>query len=236
MTLLRFTITCFSIAVLTACSENSGNKGNITEQLDRVFDGSLESVEQFYSPSQLRAIQQLGLNVNEGDTPPNVEGTFFLSPWVLQASTVPDDQGLIGFEIGAADITISNQNNATLTATLKIDEYLEEERGTTEGSGSFISGSGSLFTIYFKTVTDYGNGELADTSITISGSVTELGIENIQLAAFVIDGRGNDFIPNDSGRVLIDGDGLSERRDPLPPEFNFANVVGNTSIMFKPNP
>jgi len=144
--------------------------------------------------------------------PPNIEGSYSFSPVILQASSVPNEPADIGDQLNDADFTVSNQNMAALTADLFLEELLGPEVGDTRGTGSFISGSGSLFTIYFITVTDYGDGALADTSITISGAISALGIENMQLAAFVLDDRGNaEFFPSNSGRLLIDGDGLTER-------------------------
>lgn len=201
-----------SILILCACG--GGSSGNSGDPIaDRQFDGTVSSVETIYTPEQLDAIQQLGLTLNLGDSPPNIEGNYFFSPVILQASSVPNEPTDIGSEINDASFSVTNQNTTTLTADLFLQELLGPDQGDTRGTGSFISGSGSLFTIYFVTETDYGDGALADTSVTISGAISELGIENIQLAAFVLDDRGDDtFFPSNTGRLLIDGDGLAVRQ------------------------
>jgi len=203
---------------------------------ERQFNGTVSSVEAIYTPEQLDAIQQLGLTLNLGDSPPNIEGNYLLSPTILQASSVPDEPVEIGNEVNDASFSVTNQNTATLTADLFLQEILGPDQGETRGTGSFISGSGSLFTIYFVTETDYGDGALADTSITISGAISALGIENVQMAAFVLDDRGDDtFIPSNTGRILIDGDGLAARLSVSSSDLTAQSHVVSYSGLFSQN-
>ena len=174
------------------------------------FDGSRPAITDLYSQAQIDALEQIGLVFNLGDQPPNIEGTFRIDPTIVQASTVPFDDGASGFEISSSTVTFSNQDNSTLTVDLVQNE---DTGGSSIGNGSFISGNGQLFTVYFVTETTIG-GFTADSTITLSGVVSDVGIENVQIAGFLLDDRGESdsvFIPNNTGRLAIDEDGFSER-------------------------
>jgi len=174
-----------------------------------VFDGTAPSVSDLYSQAQVDAIEGIGLVLNLGNQPPNIEGTFRVEPVIVQASTVPEEDA-IGFGLPGQTFTFSNQNNSTLT----VDLILVEDGGFTSiGSGSFISGSGQQFTVYFISETNI-DGFTADSTITLSGVISDNGIENVQAAGFLLNDRsdpGDVFIPNNTGRLIIDEDGLSER-------------------------
>ena len=180
------------------------------------FDGTRPSINNLYSESQIAAIEALGLQINEGDSPPNVEGTFLIQPMILQASSVPSDQDGVDGTFNDLEVTFSNQNNDTLTLDLN---SASTANSMTEGSGSFISGSNSAFTVFFIAEVTMPDGHVILTTETFSGVVTAAGIQNIQFAGFVLDDRGDPFdntIPNDTGRLFLDEDGLSIRQGGMP--------------------
>ncbi|HZW77351.1 MAG TPA: hypothetical protein VFF21_03475, partial [Flavobacteriaceae bacterium] len=81
------------------------------------------------------------------------------------------------------------------------------------GDGSFISGDGNKFTVYLITATE-SDTYRADTAIVISGKIENDGIHDIQLGFFMKDNYGNpggNFIGNNEGRIIVDGDGLAEK-------------------------
>lgn len=175
---------------------------------DPVFDGTRPSLDNIYSVDQVEAIENIGLELNLGDTPPNVEGTFRLEPNALQSTTVPDDSP-IGTEFADYDITFSNQNDETLT----LDLFLESSNSTTTGSGSFIAGSGDSFTVFFVSETNT-EGFVTKGTITFSGLVNSAGITNLQMAFFMLDDGGDpddEYIPENTGRLFMDLDGFSQR-------------------------
>lgn len=206
-------ILCFVtvVSLLNACGGSSGGGSNDanTVTVTTNFTGTRPSVEQIYSESLITSLEMIGLNINLGDNPPNVEGSYLLEPRVLQATTVPVENIEIGVGNGSTTITFSNQNNANLTLDL------EANSGSTNvvDTGSFISGSGNLFTVYFVAEVTV-DGHTFDSTETYSGVITDGGVQNLQRAIFVLDDRGdpNDgLIPNDTGRLFIDEDGLSVR-------------------------
>ena len=77
---------------------------------------------------------------------------------------------------------------------------------------SYITGSGNLFTAFFK-VNEDNNGIAAQLLYAFSGEITENGISNIRNALFMLDNFGNipPFIENNTGRVFKDSDGMADR-------------------------
>ncbi len=173
------------------------------------FLGNRPSVERIYSESQIAAIESIGLQLNLGSNPPNVEGTFSFEPQLLQASTVPNEANEIGDTFDGLEFTFSNQDNEDLT----LDFSASETSTNVVATSSFISGSGNAFTVYLVAEVTL-DGHTFESTETYSGVVSDGGILNLQRALFVIDDRGdpNDaIIANDSGRLFIDQDGFSEQ-------------------------
>lgn len=171
------------------------------------FDGSLRSIEDFYTPELVHAMDSLGFAINTGNKPPEIEGIYDFSPVILQASSVPSD--ILNSRFLDYEITFSNQDNGELT----IDYYGNQGIQTDDGDGSFISGEGNTFSV-FLIVSSEINSYPADSAIALSGKMTDEGIENIQLAFFMLDNKGNpggNIIHNNTGRIFYDSDGLSEK-------------------------
>lgn len=171
------------------------------------FDGSLRSIENFYTPELVHAMDSLGFIINTGNKPPEIEGFYDFSPVILQASSVPSD--ILNSTFLDYEITFSNQNNGKLT----IDYYGDQGIQTDNGDGSFISGKDNTFSV-FLIVSSEINSHPADSAIALSGKITDEGIEGIQLAFFMLDNKGNpggNIIHNNTGRIFYDSDGLSEK-------------------------
>lgn len=171
------------------------------------FDGSLRSIEDFYTPELVRAMDSLGFTINTGNKPPEIEGVYDFSPVILQASSVPGD--ILNSAFLDYEITFSNQNNGKLT----IDYYGDQGAQIDDGAGSFISGKDNTFSV-FLIVSSEINSYPADSAIALSGKMTDEGITDIQLAFFMLDNKGNpggNIIHNNTGRIFYDSDGLSEK-------------------------
>ncbi len=195
-------ILLLSILALTfGCSSDDDNGSN-------EFDGSLESIENFFTPELVAALEDLGFNINTGNTPPDVEGEYFISPVILTASNVPSDN--IGAVFADYTASFSNQNNGSLT----IDFMGEGGNQSDIGNGSFVAGDGNEFTVLLKLTSQIGSIPV-DTAFAISGTLTEDGIENLQNAVLMLDDKGDPegvYIENNQGRLLSDSDGFSPRQ------------------------
>src|SRR5690554_1874302 len=89
-------------ACITSCSkdDDTDNSG---------FDGSIDEIENFYTPELLVALDTLGFNLNIGNTPPIIDGTYLANPVVLTKSNRNND--IIGQVYADLEMTFSNQNN-----------------------------------------------------------------------------------------------------------------------------
>ena len=186
-------------AVSTSCKKDKGEN-------DTGFDGSLNDIENFYNSDVVDALIDLGLDINTGANPPNIEGLFNATPFILQASSVDGDSP--GSQFPDLSMIFSNQDNESLT----IDFNGANGPESYDGDGSFISGEGDSFSV-FLTVDVTLNGNVAETTFAISGSIAEGGLGDIQVALIMIDDGGDPdgaFIENNTGRLLYDSDGFSE--------------------------
>jgi hypothetical protein len=102
-----------------------------------------------------QSINQLGVTIHKGSTPPLAEGVYTIDS--LRCAMSNFDDGLLGVTLGASTLTLSNQNTANLSIDFKnftIYSY-EVKTETWEGKGSFISGESNKFSILL-----HSNGEL----------------------------------------------------------------------------
>lgn len=206
--LVRSIQSVFLATVVLALASCGGGSGDDSSAVVPTFDGTRPSIVDLYSQDQIDALEALGLNFNLGDDPPNIEGTFRVEEKVLQASSVPGDN--LSTDFLESSLTFSNQDDFNQTLDFSELEGVGEASGV--GSGSFISGSGQAFTVYFIVDSTIGD-QTAETTVTVSGIMTANGIENLQQANFMLDNGGDTdtWIPNNTGRLFIDQDGFSER-------------------------
>ena len=159
----------------------------------------------------------LGFTINDGNQPPNIEGSFFDSPALLQASAISTDEDRIGDRFNDAVLFFENQDSENQTVDLVFSEFVVSTgaAATVHTSvDSVLVGNGSLFTGFFP----------VDTGIVfaISGSINAAGILNLQEAVFSVGA--------DNERIFFDEDGFSERLEPLPTGSNFDPLFGVTTF------
>jgi len=178
-------------------------------------DPSRKQVEDFLSPEAVKALEDLGFDINLGDNPPTVEGTYLSEPVLLETS-VPDDPSVPGDRFPDLTFTLSNQVGSSIT--------FESSDGTFTGggSGSLIIGSGggaiggeARFTVFVKQDAIDNNGVRFVATTAISGDMffdpsgDPIRILDYQSASLMIDNSGNpngDLLPNNTGRIFEDED------------------------------
>ncbi len=197
-------------------SLSSCSKDDDTVILER--EGTIESVKGWANSEIIDALENLGLTIYEGNTPPNIEGDYQMSERVLEATNVPNDNP-IGFRVAKLNMSFTNQNNGTFTtnfngsqisstdnsiiSTLAVDNYLEN---------SFIIGSGNFFTAFFKVISTRDSGTEALQIYVISGELTEDGISGMRNGIFMLDNFGQPgYLENNFGRIFKDDDGMADR-------------------------
>src|SRR5690606_41951598 len=78
------------------------------EEPDPKFTGSLDEIEEFLTPELTQIMLDLGLEINTGNTPPNIEGSY-LGEVLLMDSNVPGDK--IGNRFSDVVMKFENQDN-----------------------------------------------------------------------------------------------------------------------------
>lgn len=157
-------------------------------------------------PPSIRNDIENWMPVYDGVNPPNVEGTYYIDPFV---AVYCEDQGFDpGYQFASIYIQFMNQ---TAYNTLDYREVSTSGRSQSSGIGVFISGEGDNFTVYFDTVgTAYDI--YTKEALIISGTKTPQGIKNLYYALVMVEkGPDPNHLLMDEGvfRVGKDQDGLS---------------------------
>jgi len=164
-----------------------------------------KDIQNFVPDETLEQIIDMGMVINKGVDPPDMEGEYLASPYELIATTVANDYSL-GTIFSDYYFRLYDQDNDDLT--IKLDYYNGGEQGS--GLGGFISGDGKEFSVFIEVESEY-NGYEATLLHVISGTMnTDGSIEDFYFTNYMLDNNGNDggvWIENDEGRVLIDSDG-----------------------------
>lgn len=202
LNLKGFGVFLISLFLIYSCSsDDDGFQGSD-------FDGSYAAIEQLIGSSVLDSLSNLGMVINRGAMPPNIEGKYLFSPAILDTSSVSGD--IIGEVYNDADLEFSEQDNINLTIVFDGIEAMGHEHS---GSGGFISGDGDYFSVFLINESDF-DGYIGETIFVVSAKKLEDGLTNFQLAFYMVDNGGNPAtIPNGSGRIFVDGDDFVEKID-----------------------
>jgi hypothetical protein len=168
-------------------------------------------IKNFVSPQTLDSLRSLGAVINEGTTPPTLDGIFNFTP--VKCIKDNSDFNRLGQIFNDQRYKFSNLNPVTksisvLTKDLKLNEVLT----STE---AFIAGSGNKFSVFI-------NGKGPQSGINtkvltiISGELNGGNIDNLTYT-FYMDEKDTDpdrkLIKIKTGRVFEDADKLSTRTD-----------------------
>ncbi|GHT66108.1 hypothetical protein AGMMS50239_27050 [Bacteroidia bacterium] len=169
--------------------------------------GLTEDVKDIVPSEILDNMTDLGLPIYGGNTPPNIAGTYKISPVILKGTNITNDYP-IGSQFADTYITFSEQNNGNLT--MKVNKIHSDR--VSEGTGAFIVGKNNDFSVFVELTTTNTNGSKTKTVEVYSGTIAPEGIKNCVYSLFMIDNGGApNTIANKTGRVFWDTDKLSER-------------------------
>ena len=188
----------FSLCAL-ATSFASGCLKNDNETIALPEIGSAASV----IPSEIRDEFESQMEIYEGTNPPDISGSFVISPVRLYYATDRDKA-----PTSPADdyITFYNKKGNTY-------EFQSKQAGARSYSPNVIViGSGNNFTAYFTERTDYDDEDSwLIQSTLISGTITARGIENIKNAFIALDvyDPKNHIMDENEFRIFYDADNIS---------------------------
>jgi hypothetical protein len=193
----------FIVAILVAVFFSSCEKDN--EPDDR-FTGTLDEIEEFFTPELVQVMTDMGLAINTGNTPPIIEGNYLAEP-ILMATNVSGD--VIGQKFFDAAMKFENQNNTDLSLTFSYDQTVEKGNGI----GALIAGTENSFSAFLKVDVSHGpDYATAQSAMVISGKMTTSGITDFQWALFMLDNKGEStYIENNTGRVFKEVDNIAKK-------------------------
>lgn len=202
---MKYTL-LFSIALSTllySCSKDDATKAPTDQDILN------KRIEDIIPKKYLDTLKVLGFNINEGVTPPNVEGTYDIQPYILDTSNLDVDEPR-GYRFHDGVVRLSGQNNKDFSIKL-IGEHFLTDSDTSITTA--ISGSGNNFTVYGK-VKSVSGSHSAIAAIIMTATKEANGLRNFKIGIINIDDSngGGVFIPQGKGRVAHDADFISEKR------------------------
>lgn len=172
-------------------------------------NGLTADINNLIPQAYIDELVRLGMPINGGVTPPNVNFIFNVTPFVLKSTNIPDDYS-IGYQFWDKRIQFSQQDNSKLT--LKVEFVSSGGVEVTTSIGSFIVGSGNNFTVFSKLSAVGSNGKDVITVQIFSGTVESNSVKNLYNGLLMVDNGGNtDKIENGQARIIYDSDGTSEK-------------------------
>jgi hypothetical protein len=191
------------LASLWGCSSNNDSGSALVDP-----NGLTKDINDIVPDSLLQLIKLLGMPVNTGGSPPNIQGAYLLSQFILDSTNIANDYP-VGTRFADYNLNFTNQNYKNLT--VNIDYVNGGETGN--GIGSYIVGKGSDFSV-FSRITSYNPAQTDSAYILFmfSGSKSNDGLHDMYVALFMLDDLddpSNYFIENGSGRIFYDSDGFS---------------------------
>lgn len=175
-------------------------------------NGLTRAINELVPEYILDEMKYLGMPINGGANPPNIEGTFLASPFILVNSNRPDDY--VGQLFADYEVTFYEQDDKRLEVMVDYISSNGFETETGSGIGSYVVGEKNQFSVFLEINSMHNNGAEAKFIHVISGVITDKGIEDLYFANFMIDDYGDltgVWIEEGEGRVIYDSDGFSEK-------------------------
>ncbi|WP_116124428.1 hypothetical protein [Lewinella sp. IMCC34183] len=183
----------------------------VTDRVALDGDGLTPEVRQIVPSEVLDRLVEVGMPIHGGANPPDVTGTFFLSPLILTSSSLLGDTLPLGTVIDGRYFDFKEQSD---------DLALSASFGTVPSGGrradrSFIVGRGCRFTVFSEYLNVNAAGHPWSNLTVVSGCLTESGIEDAVFTNVLLEDRdqifGEGWLPG-QGRLFSDGDGVAERQ------------------------
>lgn len=211
---IRLLIAMVAIIFAAATSSCKKNDAVITPTIptDSTI-GLPQAVINQVPDSIIQKLKDLGMPINEGIAPPNVEGIYLGSPWKLVASNFDDFE--VGHLFTDLKVKFTNQNNNA--QEIKV----QSKTGTTisDDVTAYISGHDSLFSIFV--ITNNNKIESGDTTdiqqfvrvfsgVKVSGESSIKNLRSALMSLKEIKNTTNAFLKAGQGRLIFDSDFISD--------------------------
>lgn len=204
-------MTVFALVVgvmaLSGCTWLLGPSFGLPDEfVDQVGEETLDAVE-----------QELGVAIYRGSSPPTFNSEYLASPYLMTATTVPDDLNDVGDQFGDQYFRFFDQNEDAQTIAVQV----AQGDSIGEGMGGYISGRFNRFTVFVIVNSVRDDGAESQVLRVFSGRLRSDGIRDYEQALVMLDDGGfSGYIPIDTGRAFEDGDGFAAGTP-----FPTANVI-----------
>lgn len=171
-------------------------------------EGLSPKIQQIVPADLLSTMKTQGMPINEGTTPPNIEGIFASSPHTL-AATYAGDFDKVGDKYADFIVKFSGQNSTD--GSVNID--IKNGGAVSTGIGGFVSGSGNKFSLFAQI--DLRDGTATAKQLRVfSGEITSTGIRDFYATVLLTEKKdpNNRLIEVGKMRIIKDGDGLASKR------------------------
>ncbi|REG90687.1 hypothetical protein [Algoriphagus antarcticus] len=150
----------------------------------------------------LQIVRGLGMETYTGDTPPDISGTYLMSPNLLLRSNIPNDAPSNSPFVNYT-INFTNQNSSNFSISFTGSASGEQD----SSNSAVIAGSGNDFSVYGKSTTVVGSNSVV-LGVIYSGTMEGGKIKNLKRAIIVLDDSkgGPNLLKNENARVFQDGD------------------------------
>ena len=179
-----------------------------------------EEVNDFLNMDFIEILEGKGLQINNGLTPPNVTGNYFVDNWT-------------NLETGTRYVNYSFQF-VNQTAAFKIEVRTAAEFSDAHGVVAYISGEGQRFSVYSEqdhNINDGGHNVFIKTADIYSGKIIPGGILDFQNGFIVLE-KENDirdiFLNIGDSRVVYEADFIADAVDTFP--HNSVNLDPDNSF------
>lgn len=190
-------ITACAMLFAASCKKSESNDNGLSQDINKIVSQDI-----------INDLQGRGMIINKGNTPPNVSNIVVASPYTLVSSYSDADAWRPGKVIGDYKYRFSGQ----VGDKVQLDYKNSAGSDAGNGLGSYLSGSGNMFTL-FAEVEGVASGISYKQVLIISGEVTATGVKNFQQSLVITQKTGDDnntvLIPVGAGRIWKDGDALA---------------------------
>lgn len=157
-------------------------------------------------------IKNLGMDLYDGDTPPSIVGSVYMSPNFLLKSNITGDPApntqFVHYTIKFYDQNTSG-NTVKFSGVGSGGSSTERE----ESQSGVVTGSGNKFTVYGRSTVSIGSNSII-VAYVYSGIIEGEIIKNFKKALVVVDDSkgGAALLKNGQSRVFYDANKTSELR------------------------
>ncbi|WP_040626542.1 hypothetical protein [Mucilaginibacter paludis] len=223
---LPLLLTLFSL-IMTACKKDKKDDSTTTGPLGPNYPQVINTI---VTPAIIDTLKKQGMVINDGLTPPNINGIFLFSP----AYCTFDNSGGNGkgYTFDDYKLQFKDQNTNQYTVNLKYKDVSNGQDNASDGTATYISGQNNLFTV-FAQAKGTASGINYVALDVISGQAQGTALKNLVWSHYLVskDGDASNILLVRAGttRIFTDRDGSSDAQatfDFLPKQIQ--NAVTKT--------